>query len=149
MKNAQFLLPTVLLIALLSVIACSKSNSSGKPTIKLKSINTEITLNQNLNCKFDVQSSGADIDSFVFIRIRTNEIPLPPNTSILDTFSGVVPSYPNQNKVEYTYYLPYSSLREAPDGVIDSFEFKYAVVDKAGHSSDTMLTPLVVVHNTQ
>lgn len=148
MKSAQLLLPIVILITLLTFISCSKSSNSGKPTIKLKTINTDIVLNESLNATFEVQS-GTTIDSFVWIRERLNEIPLPPTTVQTDLFTGTVPSYPNQTKVEYSYIMDYNSLREAPDGVIDTFQFKYAVVDKNGLSSDTSVTPVIAVHNTQ
>ena len=146
MKHAYLLLPVLLIAITAAVISCSKNNNGGKPSIQLKSINTDIQVGEGLDAKFTVKSSTA-IDTFVFIRIRVNEIPLPPNSGNIDTLTGPVPDYQNQNPAEFQYQLPYSNLHEAPPTITDTFVFKYAIVDHSGHSSDTLTTPKVAVHS--
>jgi hypothetical protein len=147
MKHARLLIPALLFTAATVYVSCSKSNKGGKPTIKLKSINTDIKLGQDLDARFEVSDAGPTLDSFVFIRVRLNEIPLPVGSEGIDSFVESVPSYPSRDKVELQYVFQYASLHQAPQGQVDTFVFKAAVIDHAGKSSDTITTPKVTVQS--
>src|SRR6186713_2859505 len=142
MKHAHLLLPVLLITITAAVFSCSKSNNGSKPSISLKSINTEIQAGEGLDARFTVKS-GTPIDTFYFVRVRLNQIPLPPNSGNEDILTGRAPDYQNANPAEFQYQLPYINLREAPDMINDTFVFKYAVIDHDGHSSDTSTTPKI------
>jgi hypothetical protein len=146
MKPESFLIPALLITATLAIVSCSKSGSGSKPTLKLQSINTTVQVGGNLNALFSFSTSSADLSqgTFVAIRNRLNQIPLPPGTQNTDTLTGVVPQFPSVTKGQFQYSLPYSYLHES-DVENDTIVFKFAVVDPAGISSDTLTTPQIVV----
>lgn len=146
MKPESFLIPALLITATIAIVSCSKSSSGSKPTLKLQSINTNVEAGGNLNALFSFSTSSADLSqgTFVAIRNRLNVIPLPPGTANTDTLTGVVPDFPSVTKGQFQYQLPYSYLHES-DAENDTIVFKFAVIDPAGISSDTLTTPQIVI----
>jgi hypothetical protein len=146
MKSGQFLIP-VLALLLLAIASCSKSNGSSKPTLKIKSINTEVPKNGSLDVILDFQSKSSNLSegTFVAIRNRLNQIPLGVGTVSADTVTGPIPQFPNQQKGQFEFQLTWADYLHQSDTENDTIVFKFAAIDKAGNSSDTILSPKIVV----
>lgn len=147
MKLASFLIPALVIIILaVAVVSCSKSNSGSKPKIVLKSINTQIPLQGGLDAVFDFTSGAAALakGTFVAIRVRLNQTPLPPGTSSVDTSLVPIPDFSSQNKGQFEYQVDYNYLHQS-DAENDTIIFKFAAIDVAGKSSDTITSPQIVV----
>ncbi len=146
MKLASFLIPILLITITAAVISCSKSNSGSKPTIKIKSINTQIPVGGGLSVTFDFTSSSADLarGNFVAIRNRLNQIPIPPTTNAVDTFPSPIPDFTDVTKGQIRFELDYNTLHQS-DQENDTIVFKFAAIDRAGKSSDTITSPQIVI----
>ena len=146
MKSGQFLIPKIVII-LLAIASCGKTNSTSKPTISIKSINTQIPAGGALNVILDFQSKSADLSqgTFVAIRNRLNQIQLPPGSSSSDTVTGPIPQFPNQQKGQFEFNLDWGTYLHQSDTENDTIVFKFAAIDKAGNSSDTIVSPQIVV----
>jgi len=147
MKHAHLLLPVLLIIITAAVISCSKSNNSGKPQISIKSITTDIPVGGSLDMRFNVVSGSAKVagGTFYVVRNRLNQNQLPPGTVSVDTLTGPIPDFQEQNKQEFEYQQDYNYLHQS-DVENDTILFRVAVIDVAGKSSDTITTPKIVVH---
>lgn len=146
MKLASFLIPIILITITAAVISCSKSNNGSKPTIKIKSINTLIPQGGGLNVIFDFTSSSADLarGNFTAIRIRQNQIPLPPGSNSVDTLPWPIPDFTDVTKGQFQYQLDYNYLHQS-DQENDTVIFKFSCVDRAGNKSDTVTSPKIVI----
>jgi hypothetical protein len=130
----------------LAVWSCSKNNS-GKPKISIQSIDSEIQPGQSLNVglKFSAGSKLAK-GTFVAIRTRINQIP-PQNTlDGTDTLHATIPDF-SADKGELEFIQPYQGYLHFGDHVNDTLILKFAVLDVDGKSSDTVVSPKVVVIN--
>ncbi|HTI09660.1 MAG TPA: hypothetical protein VL832_13920 [Puia sp.] len=147
MKHAfiAFLLITFFTVA---VVSCSKNNSGSRPKIVLKSINTQIPPGGGLNAVFDFTQGSAELanGTFAAIRIRLNQIPLPPGTTSADTLNNPIPEFPAQNKGQFQFQLDYNFLHQS-DVYNDTIIFKFAAIDVAGKSSDTLTSPQIVIEH--
>jgi hypothetical protein len=146
MKPESFLIPALLITAAIAIVSCSKSGSGSKPSLKLLSLNTDVEAGENLNILFSFSTSSGDLSTgtFVAIRTRLNQTPLLPGEGDADTLTGVIPQFPSFTKGQFQYQLPYNYLHES-DEQNDTINFKFAAVDPAGISSDTLTTPTIVV----
>ena len=147
MKHASFLIPVILITITCVLVACSKSNNGSKPKITLKTITTEIPPQGGLDATFDFTPGSASLSggTFVAIRIRQNQIPLPPTTVSVDSVMSTIPDFPSVNKGQFEYQEDYNYLHQS-DAENDTVIFKFAVLDVAGHSSDTITTGKIVIH---
>jgi hypothetical protein len=143
MKIRQIVIPTLLVFAMTQ---CSKSGSGGRPQISLKSVNSVIPVGGSMQADISFTQSNGQLSQGLFIAIRTrlNQIPLPPGTEGADTLLSQIPEFPDKNQGTFLYTLDYSYLHES-DVENDTFNFKFAVVDRAGNKSDTISSGKVVV----
>lgn len=142
MKSLIILIPAFLLV----VVSCSKSSSSSKPKITIKSITTVVPVGGSFDAKLNFSTSGGNLSGgqFIAIRNRLNQIPLPPNTGGPDTVSVTIPSFPDQNKGEFEYHLEFSALHQS-DVENDTIVFKFAAISRDKVSSDTIVSPQIVI----
>ncbi|MHA4807757.1 hypothetical protein ACX0G9_06610 [Flavitalea flava] len=142
MKSLIILIPAFLLI----VVSCSKSNSSSKPQITIKSINTLIPVGGSLDVKLDFNTKAGNMSGgqFIAIRNRLNQNPLPPGTGQADTITNPIPSFPDQNKGEFEFHLDYSALHQS-DVENDTIVLKFAAISRDKVSSDTIVSPKIVI----
>ena len=145
MKSGQFLIPVLTL--LLAIAGCSKSNNSSKPTLSIKSINTQVPVNGSLDVILNFQSKSSNLSegTFVAIRNRLNQQALTNGSSSPDTVTGPIPQFPNQQKGQFEFSLDWANYLHQSDTENDTIVFKFAAIDKAGNSSDTITSPKIIV----
>jgi hypothetical protein len=143
MKRAPFLIPVILIM----LVSCGKSKFTTKPQITIKSINSVVEPGGELDAIIDYTSKKGDLGqgTFVAIRQRLNQIPLPPNTGNTDTVSGPIPDFPDQSMAEFEFKLDWATYLHESDTENDTIVFKFAAVDRSGNSSDTITSPQIVV----
>ncbi|HMI60290.1 MAG TPA: hypothetical protein VK518_05260 [Puia sp.] len=145
MKSGQFRIPVLAL--LLAIASCSKSNNSSKPTLSIKSINTQVPVNGSLDVVLNFQSKSSNLSegTFVAIRNRLNQQGLTNGSSSPDTVTGPIPQFPNQQKGQFEFSLDWANYLHQSDTENDTIVFKFAAIDKAGNSSDTITSPKIIV----
>jgi hypothetical protein len=150
MKCASFRLPASLIILLSCIlVSCSKDKYTTKPQISIVSINTQVPVNGVLNVTLQVTSKKGDLGGgyFVAIRNRLNQDPLLPGTGNTDTLSGVIPTYPDQSKSEFLFSADWQTLHESNTSENDTIIMKFAAIDANMNSSDTIVSPMIVVYS--
>ncbi len=148
MKSRKFLIPTLLIISLIVLgVSCSKSNNSSKPTLTIKSINTTVPVGGSLlvNLEFNSKASDLGQGTFVAIRNRLNQRPLLGASVSPDTVTGPIPQFPDQQKGEFQFSLDWATYLHQSDLENDTIVFKFAAIDRKGISSDTIVSPKIVV----
>jgi hypothetical protein len=127
--------------------SCSKSNGGSKPTLKIESINTTIPVGGTLDVILDFQSKSSNLSqgTLVVIRNRLNQRPLSGGSASPDTLTGPIPQFPNVAKGQFEYKLDWGNYLHQSDAENDTIVFKFAAIDAAGISSDTIITPKIVV----
>jgi hypothetical protein len=135
--------------AIVVLFACSKDKFETKPRLEIKDYNTrDITIGGELVIRLNYFDKEGDLGQapFTAIRVRTNALALPPAQEKADTFRYALPEFPDKDNGEITFRLPYDFLRESISPLInDSLIFRFAVVDKAGNTSDTISTEPIIV----
>ena len=137
------------------MIACNKDKFLTKPTIKIKSLNTEfIPLNGSLIITLECTDKEGDVqDSVIIIKRRLNKRVV---TTLRDTLRYRFPVFPNSPRTEVIATLDYQTILSAqsppnipgtspPQKELDTLILKLAVRDKAGHTSDTITTNRIIV----
>jgi hypothetical protein len=144
MNRAPFLIPAVLTI----LVSCSKDKYTTKPQLSITSINTTVPVGGNLDVLFTYTSKQGDLGQgrFVIIRDRLNQEPVPINGGNTDTLSGPIPDYPDKSKAQMELLLDWNSLHETDDEN-DTIVMKFAAIDRAGNSSDTIVSPQIIVQH--
>jgi hypothetical protein len=146
----------VLTIFVVTIIACSKDKYLTKPTIKIKSLNTEfVPLNGSLIITLDCTDKEGDVnDSVIIIKKRLNKKVV---ATIRDTIRYRFPQFPLSPKTEIVATLIYSDIYSAitppfipgsnpPQRELDTLILRLAVRDKAGHTSDTITSNRIIVY---
>ena len=151
MKLSLFVLVTLVVIA----IACSKDKFLTKPTITVKSVNQNfIPLNGTLVITLECTDKEGDVqDSVIIIKKRLNKRVV---ATIRDTIRYKFPVFPVNTKTQIQASLDYQSILSAlnppfisgstpPKREVDTLVLRMAVRDKAGNTSDTILSPTIYV----
>jgi hypothetical protein len=138
----------IALVFLFMAVSCSKSNSGGKPSITIENITTTVDSFSNLVVNLKFHSSGASLSGGTFssLRSRLNQNP-PTNVSGSDTITSPIPTFPNEQQGELNYTLPYQGYLSTGSPENDTLVFRFWAIDAAGHSSDTISSPKVVILN--
>ena len=149
-KSVSFLVPvsSILLIAItVTVVACSKSGGNGKPKISFKSVNTDIPVNGGLDVILNYTDPSNNINNGTFYAVRTrlNQKPLSSTVAPVDTVTGPIPDFKDPGKGELEFTQDYTFLHES-DTENDTITFSFAVITPAGVSSDTIVSPKIVIH---
>lgn len=146
----------VLTAFVVTVIACNKDKFLTKPTIKIKSLNTEfVPLNGNLIITLECTDKEGDVqDSLIIIKRRLNGRVV---TTLRDTIRYKFPVFPNTPRTEIVATLDYQNdiiSAQSPPNIpgtnppqkeLDTLILKLAVRDRAGHTSDTITTNRIIV----
>lgn len=148
MKRASFWIPASLIFFFgFILVSCSKNKYTTKPQITIKSINTTIPPGGTLTVDIGYTSKSGDIGEghLVAIRNRLNQDPLPPGTPNPDTAYEDIPSFPDQPKADIQFTQDWATYLHESDVENDTINFQFAVVDRAGNTSDTITSPKIVV----
>ena len=152
MKLNLFLLTVLIVVA----VACSKDKFQTKPRLEIKSYNTKVVpfntdFVVNLNC-FDKE--GDVQDSLIIIKQRLNKRVV---ATIRDTIRYVFPVFPLNSIIEIQATLDFQTILSAQNPPVipgsspptkerDTLLLRFAVKDKAGNVSDTILSePIIVI----
>ncbi|RYY62210.1 MAG: hypothetical protein EOO05_03630 [Chitinophagaceae bacterium] len=139
----------VLLVSSILVIAfaCSKDKFESKPRLEIKEYSTkELFQGETLKITLDFFDKEGDIngDSAVAIINRQNILPLPAGQDKTDTINAFLPDFPQKDKGEIFFQLPFDFLKESTVEN-DTLVFKFSVRDKKGNHSDTVTSERVVI----
>jgi hypothetical protein len=144
MKPGRILIFTALIV-LIIIISCNKSGSKGKPTLSLESINTTIQVDDSLRALFKFSNGGALQNGiFYSIRMRLNQSP-PSDSAGPDTLPTPVPAFSSASNGEIRYALPWDGYLSETGFENDTLVFKFFVITADSVSSDTILSPKIVV----
>lgn len=145
----------VLSVLAAAVLACNKDKFQTKPTISIKSINTEVVpLNGSFIITLECTDKEGDVkDTLVIIKNRINKRT---TRTVRDTLWYQFPDFPNNMRTEIVATLNYQDILSAefppvipgsnpPQNERDTLILKLAVQDNAGNRSDTISTRQIIV----
>jgi hypothetical protein len=155
MKNMRYI---TICAGILLVLACGKDKPATKPSIKIKSISGDIVpVGGNLRITLEFDDKEGDVNDSLFMgKIRLNTIPPVSGITIRDTLYIQIPNFPAKSSGEILLDLDYQnyliSASEAPPDpanpgqkISDTLILKFALQDRAGHTSDTISTEKIVI----
>jgi hypothetical protein len=144
MKLEPFLIPVLLIVAAITIVACSKSSGS-KPKISIETLTNPIDSFGGLDVKFKFTDNSGKLGggTFTSIRIRLNQKPAN-NPSGSDTLTGPIPAFSGYKTGEFDYNIPFSGYLHQDNTQNDTLIFKFVAVNSDGISSDTLSSPTIV-----
>ena len=154
MKPGYFLLP--ILLILLVVWSCKKSNTGTHPKLSLESITTHVIGNDSLQpsdsmvavFKFDNSGGTLGKGSFYSIRIRLNQLPPNNSTAGIDSLETYIPDFGGAGKGEFRYVLNGNSSTLSYGGPAnDTLIFKFFAMTPDSLYTDTVTSPQIIVIN--
>lgn len=135
-------------VLVFTFIACNKDKFQTKPTISIKSINTEVVpQNGTFIITLECTDKEGDVeDSLILIKKRLNRRVV---TTVRDTLRFKIPTFPANSRTEIQAVLDYQNILSAlnPPNIpgsnpiqreLDTLVLRMAVRDKAGNTSDTI-----------
>jgi hypothetical protein len=140
MKFYFFLLASISLLA----ISCNKNSYTTKPQISIESITTVVPLNGEFDAKLKYTDKQGDLGNGIFNAVRISLNQQPPTDSLASEFSSPIPNFNNKSLGELEFTLPPGSLSEHTTQN-DTLQFQFSVTDRAGNTSDTITSPVIVV----
>jgi len=151
MKFSLFVFTALVVI----VAACNKDKFQTKPTISIKSINTNLVLlNGTFIITLDCTDKEGDVqDSVIIIKQRLNRRVVP---TLRDTIRYKFPVFPKTTRTQVQAVLDYQTILSAlnppnipgsspPQKERDTLILRLAVRDNDGHTSDTINSPTIIV----
>ena len=143
-------------LTLVTLVSCNKDKLATKPSLKLKSIGPTLVSNgESLTINLEFADLEGDISDTVYVeKIRINK----QSTATVRNFLELaVPAVPNPTRGNIILSLGFQThLVSAIDPPVislnplvlenDSLILKMRLRDQAGHYSDTLTTPLIVVN---
>jgi hypothetical protein len=149
MKSGFFAL-SVLLLALIIGIGCSKSGS-GKPKISIETINSVVGHDDSMRAMFKLtNASGLGNGTFIAIRNRINQIPFPVADSVgTDTFPVQIPNFNGASTAELRFALPAQGFLSESSNLHmnDTLIYKFLAITTKGDSSNIVSSPKIVILN--
>jgi len=137
------------------VAACNKDKFQTKPTIRIKSINTNVVpANGTFIVTLECTDKEGDVqDSVIIIKNRLNIRVVP---TIRDTIRYKLPVFPKKDRIEIQATLDFQTILSAinpptipgsnpPQKEPDTLRLTFAVRDNAGNVSDTITSEQIVV----
>ena len=139
----------ILVSVVLAVLvwACSKNTYNTKPTIKIKSISTNVVQpGDGITIQLQVSDKEGDVtDSLFMNRIRLNQ---KVRVTLRDSIYFQIPDAPNSPDGIIQLDLDYNNYLAAAQNPLenDTIAFHFSLKDKAGNVSDTVISdPIVVI----
>ena len=142
-------------LLIIVIMACNKDKFQTKPTIKIKSVNTEVVpFNGTFIITLECTDKEGDVqDSLIIIKRRLNKRVVP---TVRDTLRYKFPVFPSNSTTEIEAVLDYQNILSAlnPPNIPgsnpvqkerDTLVLRFAVRDKAGNTSDTIQSQQIYV----
>lgn len=156
MKNMRYI---TICAGILLMLACGKDKPATKPSIKIKSLSSKaVSADGYLSITLEFSDKEGDVNDSLYVkRDRLNTIPGDfGNKRTIDSFYIIIPDFPSKStgeillNFEYNGYLvdaesPHSDPGQPNGKVPDSIQFRFALQDKGGNTSDTVKTDQIVV----
>jgi len=156
MKNMRYI---TICAGILLMLACGKDKPATKPSIKIKSLSPkEVQAGQPLSITLEFTDKEGDVNDSLYVRRdRLNIIPGDfGNKRTADSFYILIPDFPSKStgeillNLQYNGYLadaesPHADPSQPNGKVPDSIQFRFALQDKAGNTSDTIKTEQIVI----
>jgi hypothetical protein len=144
MKPGYFLIPVLLIALTVTFIAfsCTKSGS-GKPTLKLESVNTTVQPNDSMIATFKFGGGSVSNGYFISIRTRLNQAPLTQQPGP-DTLYNPIPSYA-AGSGEYRYSLPWNGYLSETANQNDTIVFKFFTTNADTTDSSNIITSSKII----
>jgi hypothetical protein len=153
MKNMRYI---TICAGILLALACGKDKPGTTPTIKIKSVSAEVVpINGILEVTLEFTDKEGDISDSLFMgKKRVNIIPAVSGILVRDSLFFNVPPYSNKARGEITLHLQYQNhliAAETPpkdaldQNIADTIVLRFALQDKAKHTSDTVSTNKIVI----
>lgn len=146
---------SLFLACVVLLFSCKKDRFQTKPTISVKSINTNfVPLNGKFIITLDCTDKEGDVqDSVIIIKQRLNRRVV---ATIRDTLRYKFPNFPISTRTQVQATLDYQSILSAlsppfiPGSIPaqrepDTLRLRMAVRDNAGNTSDTITSPTIFV----
>lgn len=137
------------------LIACKKDKFETTPSLRLKSTSSKIIPpNGSLNLVFEFTDKEGDLkDSLFYRKVRLN---VRKTAEKIDSLYYKIPAFPKAFQGEFNVNIPATDLEAAinpltipntnpPKKESDTLDLKFAIRDKAKHTSDTVIVKGVVV----
>lgn len=127
--------------------ACTKNTYNTKPTLKLKSVGTDVVpINGTLVVNLQVTDKEGDVTDTLFIKkVRINKRT---TATLRDSFKLKIPEAPNSTDGTIRVDLDYQSYLVSAFAPIenDTLLLKFTLKDKANNVSDTVTTgPITII----
>ncbi len=144
------LLILVVIVGVLSA-TCNKSGFGTTPTLTFKAVTPNILApNEEIEFQLNYTDKEGDIQSHIYVQKVTQNCAAS-NFSELDSIPSSVPTLKDsKGEIDLDYaYGP--NLGPEPigepqcPGQNDTCVFRFALTDKAGHTSDTVTSPVVIL----
>lgn len=145
---------SLLMIALVFVVACEKDKFTTKPQLRFKSVNsTEISNNDVIVLTFDLTDKEGDFtDSLWFSRSVKNPCQF---SNFIDSSLTIPAEFLATKNKEGEIVISLDKLIRGPNDCQlpgggtrpDTAVYKLWTVDKAGNQSDTAFTPEIIILN--
>lgn len=140
----------VTLVFSLSILlmACGKDKFQTKPRIEIKEYSSkEIPKGGVLTIKLNYFDKEGDLGlgQFYAYRDRLNVIPLGINEDRADELNYPLPEFNDRDNGEITLTLNEVDFLKESLTYNDTLRFKIAVTDRAGNTSDTLITDNIVI----
>jgi hypothetical protein len=134
----------VALTALLT--SCDKDKFETKPVIEVKDYSSkEIPRNGALVLRLNYFDKEGDLGEGTFYLFRNRLNVLPPNQNRADVLTYALPKFENKDQGEIRIVLQEADFLGESSTENDTMQFRIAVTDKEGNTSDTITTDNIVV----
>ena len=137
------------------MIACRKNKFTTKPQLRIKSVSTDVVpVNGSITFTIEFTDKEGDVKDTLFVKkVRLNKKVVP---TVRDSFSYVIPSYPDTKKGDFLVEMNYATIQSAisppiipgsnpPQRESDTLLVKFLARDKAGNKSDTVTSRRIIV----
>ena len=131
---------------LILLIGCSKNKFSTTPSLKFKSINTN-QLNRGEEIRFTLSFTDAEGDLTGSIFVREVVPGCPADTVHYGSYA--LPAFPTSKNQQgdVVVTLGYNDFPPQCAPKNDTAVFRFALIDKALHVSDTVSSPVIIIYN--
>lgn len=146
--------PKILLVAFIAFIiySCNKDKYTSKPQLSLKSVNsTTIARGQVLSFNIEFTDKEGDIQDTMWIQKVSKVCPTNPQANFKHFFQ--VPNFPSNKNLKGNFDINFiNNITNSGYYYItgctnktDTTYFRFVLKDKAGHTSDTLVSPNIVL----
>lgn len=137
----------IIILSTVLLAACHKDKFETKPRIEIKDYSsTELFPGDALRIRLNYFDKEGDLNKGLIIirKIRLNRFPPIALADYKeDSLDSILPDFPSKDKAEITFQTTYDRLNESQTKN-DTIQYRFAVVDRAGNSSDTITSSIIV-----